>query len=70
MRDHALVNNVAVTTLSIMYPSVIDIGCFTHTLNNVGDKFNVPTLDKFMKYWEQMFKHTYKARLLWRERTG
>ena len=23
-----------------------------------------------MKYWEQMFKHSYNARLLWRERTG
>ena len=70
MRDRASVNNVAVSTLSIMYPSVIDIGCFSHTLNHVGEKFNVPTLDKFMKHWEKMFTHSYKARLLWRERTG
>jgi hypothetical protein len=70
MRDRASLNNVAVSTLSIMYPLVIDIGCFSHTLNHVGEKFNVPTLDKFMKHWEQMFTHSYKARLLWRERTG
>ncbi len=70
MRDRASVNNVAVTNLSILYPSALDIGCFSHTLNHVGEKFKVPTLDKFMKHWEQMFKHSYKSRLMWRERTG
>ena len=67
MRDCASINNVAVTTLSIMYPSVLDTGCFSHTLNHVGEKFKVPTLEKFMKHWEQMFKHSYKSRLMWHE---
>lgn len=70
MRDRASVNNVAVSNLLIMYPWIIDIGCFSHTINNAGDKFEVPTLNKFMKHWEQMFKHSYKSRLLWREKTG
>ena len=30
MRDCASVNSVAVTTLSGMYPSAMDIGCFSH----------------------------------------
>lgn len=70
MRDRASVNNVAVSMISIMYPSAVDIGCLSHTLSHVGEKFEVPTLNKFMKYWEQMFKHSHKSRLLWRERTG
>ena len=65
MRDRA-----SVKTIIIMYPTVMDIGCFSHTLNNVGERFQVPTLDKFMKYWEQMFKLSPKSRLLWREQTG
>ena len=28
MRDHASVNNVAVSNLSIIYPTAMDIGCF------------------------------------------
>ena len=28
------------STLSIMYPDIIDIGCFSHTLDLVGTKFN------------------------------
>ena len=67
MRDRASVNNVAV---AILYPSAIDIGCFSHTLSHVGEKFNVPILAKFMKHWERMIQHSHKARLLWREITG
>ena len=33
MRDRASVNNVAMRTVSIVYPLVFDIGCFSHTLD-------------------------------------
>ena len=36
MRDRASVNNVAVTTLKLVYPSLLDVGCFSHTFDNVG----------------------------------
>ena len=48
MHDRASVNGVATCTLTIMYPTVMDIGCFSHTLDLVGTKFNFPTVDKFM----------------------
>ena len=70
MRDRASVNNVAVRNIGILYPLAMDIGCFSHTLCHVGEKFQVPTITKFMQHWEQMFKHSHKARLLWREQTG
>ena len=48
MRDRASVNNVAMRTVAIMYPQVIDIGCTSHTLDHVGDHFKLPTLTRFM----------------------
>ena len=36
MRDRASINNVAMRTLKIVYPVVLDVGCFSHTLNLVG----------------------------------
>ena len=41
MRDRAAVNNVAIQTLQI--------GCFSHTLDHVGEKMYTPVLDKFAK---------------------
>ncbi len=64
MRDRASVNNIAMRTVAIMYPSVVDIGCFSHTLDLVGGRFELPTLTKFMKHWEVLFKHSPKSRLL------
>ena len=70
MHDRASVNGAAMCTISIMYPTAMDIGCFSHTLDLVGTKFSLPTLDKFMKHWETIFSHSYKSKLLWRELTG
>lgn len=42
MRDRASVNNVAVNIVSLIYPSIMDVGCFSHTLDHVGEKFKTP----------------------------
>ena len=42
MRDCASSNNVAVTILKVVFPQLLDVGCFSHTLDHVGDKFCVP----------------------------
>lgn len=65
MHDRCAVNGAAMRTVSIMYPKILDIGCFSHTLDLVGKKFEVPTLDNFMKHWEAMFKHSFMSKLLW-----
>ena len=70
MHDRATVNGAAMRTLSILYPNIMDIGCYSHTLDLVGMKFKLPTLDKFMKHWEAIFTHSCKSKLLWREQTG
>ena len=70
IHDCASVNGIVMCTLSIMYPAVMDIGCFSHTLDLVGTKFHFPTLDKFIKHWEAIFTHSCRSKLSWREQTG
>ena len=70
MRDGASTNGVAVHTLSILYPNLIDIKCFSHTLDHVGEHFDIPVLNEFICTWISMFSHSPKARLCWREQTG
>ena len=49
---------------------MLDIGCYSHTIYHVGEKFKTPTLDMFGKYWISLLAHSPQARLLWRDRTG
>ena len=70
MRDRASVNNAAMRIVSVVYPKLLDVGCFSHTLDHVGEKFNTPTLNTFSTLWLSLFSHSPKARALWREQTG
>ena len=51
MRDRASVNNTAMQVVSIVYPNVLDVGCFSHTLDLVGEKFKTPVLSTFCTMW-------------------
>ena len=70
MHDRASVNNLAMSFVRVMYPSILDIGCFSHTLDNAGGKFNTPTLNEYLTAWIRLFSLSPKARLVWRDRTG
>ena len=61
-RDRASVNNVAIRHLKILYPNLVDIGCFSHTLDHVGEKMATPNLEKFMKLWVSLFAHSAHSR--------
>ena len=67
MRDRAATNNVALRTLKVLYPYLIDIGCFSHTIDHVGEKFETPVLSEFISAWINLFAHSPK---IWREQTG
>ena len=58
MRDRSTVNNVAVRTLKIVYPQLIDIGCLSHTIDHVGEHFVTPHLTEFISGWINLFSHT------------
>ena len=70
MRDRASVNNVAIRTLSIVFPKVLDIGCYSHTLDDVGEHMKIPVLEEFLKDWIRLFSRSPKARLAWNSLSG
>ena len=51
MRDRASLNSVAMRTVSIVYNRVMDVGCFSHTLEHVGECMKTTVLDDFSKAW-------------------
>ena len=46
MRDRTSANNVAIQTLKIVYPYILDVGCFSHTIDHVGEKIKTDILDE------------------------
>ena len=70
MRDRASVNDVAMRTVSVVYNKLLDVGCFSHTLDRVGERMKTPILDEFTKAWISLFSHSPKSRLAWRTQTG
>ena len=44
MRDGASVNNVALCVFKVIHPNIMDVRCFSHTLDIAGNKFKTPLL--------------------------
>ena len=62
MRDRAsTTNGVAMQTLKVVYPFIVDIGCFSHTIDHVGDRFKTPHLTEFISLWINLFSHSPKT---------
>ena len=57
MRDWASINKVALKTLKIAYPALLDVGCMSHTLNLVGENFKLPNQFDFLNSWLLLFSH-------------
>ena len=70
MRDRASVNGVATRTIKIIFPDILDVGCYSHTIDLAGDKFKAPNLDSFIRLWISLFSHSPRARLWWKQKTG
>ena len=70
MRDRASVNNVAMKTIKVIFPKIVDVGCFSHTINLAGEHFKIPILPEFISSWVSLFSHSPKARLCWKKKIG
>ena len=68
--DCASVNTVAISTLNIVFPHVLDIVCFTHTLDHIGERIKTPVLDKFMMSLGWTFFKSPMVKLAWITATG
>ena len=49
MRDGVSVNAAAMRTVKIIFPKVIDVRCFSHTIDRVGVHFNISTVRRFLQ---------------------
>ena len=49
MHDRASANKVAKRTIKIiLYHNLLGIGCYSHTIDYVGEHFKTPTLDELI----------------------
>ena len=70
MRDGASVNQAALDRIAFIFPKMLNVVCFSHTLNNVGNHLVIPSLVEYGSLWIRMFRHSCKAKLLWKDLTG
>ena len=70
MRDRASANGVAMRTIKVLFPHILDVGCYSHTLDHIGEHFNVPHLEEFTRLWISLFSHSPRTHLQWNNETG
>ena len=71
IRDGAAVNRVALERVKeLLYGDLLDVICMSHSLDNVGRRFDTPILDEFLQWWVSLFAKSPAARLLWKARAG
>ena len=66
MRDGARPNGLDKRIVKVVYLHIMDVRCFPHTLDLVGDKFQTPLLTSF---WISLFLHSPKTKMLWKNQT-
>ena len=70
MHDRASVNGAAMKTIKVVFPSLVDVGCYSHTIDLAREKFDVPVLDEFFRLWVSLFAHSSRAKMDWWTATG
>ena len=70
MKDGAPVNRAALEQVKFYFPQLLDITCFSHTIDNVGKHFEFRVLDRFAQLWVSMFSQSAAVRLALKARTG
>lgn len=66
-RDSVKVNGCAVERLTSLLDLSEDILCVCHTLCHVGERFNLPTLQPFMRHWIGLVYSNNAAKMAWKE---
>ena len=71
IRDGASVNGAAMRTMKeVMFPSMMNIICVSHTLDNVGRHMETPLLNNFLQRWIALFAPSPATKLLWKTQTS
>ena len=70
MGDGVSVNQAALDRIAIIFPKMLNVVYFSNTFDNDGNHLVIPTLLEFGSVWIRMFRHSYKAKLLWKDLTS
>ena len=70
MKDGASVNQAALQHVRFFSLQLLDVTCFSHTMDNVGKHIEFRVIANFAQYWVSMFSHSAAARLAWKARTS
>ena len=62
--DRASVNDVTMRTIKVVYNELLDVGCFSYTLNHVGERMNTRILHDFCNAWIILFSLNPRSHLL------
>ena len=55
MRDGASVNEAGLRQVMFFFPNILNVICFSHTIDDVGKHFEFSVLDTFSRCWNTMF---------------
>ena len=70
-RYGAAVNGAACNLLKdVTYRKLVDLICISHSLDNVGKRFETPLLDAFLHSWVSLFPDSPAAKMSWRDQAG
>ena len=47
--------------VAVLYSEMIDIGCFSYTIDHVDEHFKTPHHHEFGMYWMNLFSHSPKT---------
>ena len=70
VKDRCPSNVKAARQLDVFFQNAEDVGCFAHTLDHIGEKFNCPTLKRFWGHWIAIFNHSKRAKRIFLQTTG
>ena len=70
IRDRARYGKVAMDVLRQIWDNALDMECFAHTLNHVGEQLKHPNLDPLLQALSYMWSVSPKARFMWKQLTG
>ena len=54
---------MAIKNMEPLFSALLDVTCFSHTLDRVGENFKIPRAIEFANHWMSLFSHSFKARL-------
>ena len=58
MRDGASVNQAALDRIAFIFPKMLNVVCFSHTLDDVGNHLVILTHLEFGSVWIRLFRHS------------